>query len=123
TIRHRIDDEERGLRELRQTEFGSRIVNAQLADRIAEDLVGLRGPVAKAIEQRTAHPLRLRSLTWKKTCCGHKGNESWKRDILSQCRRPRQASIPCGAVASAHTSATRRRLPAIPRALRVRCRG
>jgi hypothetical protein len=39
-VRQGVDDEERGLRELGQTEFAARVVHAEITYRIAEHVVG-----------------------------------------------------------------------------------
>ena len=66
-IRQRVDDEQRRLRELREPQFAARIVEAQLADRIAEHVVGRGRPIGKTIEQLSAHAFGLGALTRKET--------------------------------------------------------
>ena len=49
-VRHRVDHVERGLRELRQPQLPAGIIQAELADGIAEHRVRDGGPVGTSIE-------------------------------------------------------------------------
>jgi 4'-phosphopantetheinyl transferase len=72
-IGHGVDDEERWLGELGETELVAWIVNAQPANRVPEDVVSRRRPIGESIEQVGAHSLRLRTLSWKNADDRHTG--------------------------------------------------
>ena len=93
----RVDDEERGLRELRQPELGARIVNAQLANRIAKDVVGLNGPVGNRSNNAAAHALRLGSLTRKETRCGQCADHTIAMSSRASSTRGRRSARVCRA--------------------------
>jgi hypothetical protein len=95
-IGHRVDDEERGLRERRLPELAARIVHAELADRVADNRVGLARPLANRSNNSAPipfdcepwpgkmHAVDIRSKRWSAA----------ERDILSQCLRPRHDRAP-----------------------------
>ena len=84
-IAERVDDEERGLRERGLAKLAARIVEAELANGIAEHAIGLGRPVGKPIEQIGAHALRLRSLSGKEAGDSHRVMPARTgRAILSQ---------------------------------------